>query len=266
MKKSALFCFCLLTLFSLVSCGGSSQPPQIINAPPPLNAMVDLFGTSAIALTNVLYLAGGIQTDPAGHMTATLGASTDTRISSCIPVGSSATFTGTRDSSGGWTITGTPIAGQVISITAVAGSNGALSNASYTITGGCLNGDHGRITMFNLLSGTFTGSFFAGGAPVAATLTFGAPGLPQANSNIPLTLTSAFTNTAGCGGFTSATVQAANQSGEAAGVTLLTNTGYTLDFQGTTNDGSAVMFSGGFTVSGTGPCAGAHGGFTFNKQ
>ena len=90
--------------------------------------------------------------------------------------------------------------------------------------------------------------------------------MPQANSNFPLTVTATFTNASGCGGFTSATATAANQSGESVGITLLTNTGAILDFNGSTGDATAVMFSGSFDVSGTTPCDGAHGGFTFNKS
>jgi hypothetical protein len=199
-------------------------------------------------------------------MSGTLGIATNSAISTCFPVGSSATFTGMRDAATGqFTLTGTPVAGQVVTITQTVDSTSKSVSMTYSVTGGCMTGDHGRIATFNLLSGTFTGSFFAGGAPVNVSITFGAPGPPQADGKFPLTATASFTNTSGCGGFTTATATVANQSGESAGVTLTTNTGAVIDFNGSTIDSLAMMFTGGFTVSGTSSCSGATGAFTVKK-
>lgn len=267
MKSFRFFMCCLLSLL-IASCGGSktsnSQNPNIF---PPLNGSISILSVSAVAFTNLLYIAGTVQTDAAGNMSGTLGVASNAKISNCFPAGSSALFTGTRNlSTGSWTMTSAPMAGQVITMNVIADPNGSAPKTTYTVTGGCMTGDNGRFEIFHLLSGTFTGAFFAGGTPIATTLTFGAPGMPQNNGLFPLTLTATFSNATGCGGFTSATVMTANQSGESAGVTLQTSTGDVLDFSGSTVDSSATIFEGSFTISGTGPCSGAHGGFNFTKM
>jgi len=116
-----------------------------------------------------------------------------------------------------------------------------------------------------LLTGSFTGSFLTTNGLVGATVTFGPPGLPNADTSFPLTGAATFSNTAGCGGFTTATMTSGTQPGLSVAFTLATNlAGNTISFNGGTIDGTGLQFVGGFAITG-GPCNGNTGQVTLKK-
>jgi hypothetical protein len=151
-------------------------------------------------------------------------------------MGSAGSFTGTLSPQGQLSLTGVSINGQTISVTGTIstdGNNSFIGRPNYTVTAGCLGGDNGSLFVSNLLTGPFTGSFLATGGLIGVTVTFGPPGLPNADTSFPLTGTATFTNTAGCGGFTTGTLTSGAEPGLQAAFTVATNlAGNTISFTG----------------------------------
>lgn len=258
---------CLL-VSAIIGCGGGSitNPP---GNPPTLNGSYSFIGLSQNAGTNVFTLGGPIQTDSSGHVTANFGITSVGTTNTCFPAGSAGSFTGTLGPQGQLSLTSGAINGQTISITGTVstdGNNFITGRPGYTITGGCLGGDHGTFFVSRLLTGSFTGSFLTTNGLVGTTVNFGPPGLPNPDTSFPLTGTATFSNTAGCGGFTTGTITIGAQPGLEAAFTMATDVaGTTISFNGGTIDGSALQFGGSFAISG-GPCNGSNGQVTLKRS
>ena len=168
------------------------------------------------------------------------------------------------------TLVSSSVNGQIINVTgavSAAGTNGVgyLANATYTVTGGCLGGDHADLSPFEMLSGTLAGSFQTANGLIGITVKFAAPGLPATNGAYPINGTATFTNAGRCGGFTSAQVQSGTDYEVNKSFTLLTNTGSTITIDGTTLNGLGTQFAGGFAIAG-GPCDSATGQIQLNAS
>jgi hypothetical protein len=273
MKLALRFLTCL-SVSAMLGCGGGSSSSTVTNRStnaPVLNGSYSFIALSKNAGTNIFTFGGPIQTDASGHVTANFGvtsvasaASTNT----CFPAGSAGSFTGTLSPQGQLALSSVAINGQTISVTATVstdGNNFFKGTSSYTIAGGCLGGDSGSLFISRLLTGTFTGSFLASGGLIGVTANFGPPGLPAADTSLPLTGSATFTNTAGCGGFTTATLTSGTQPGFLAAFTLATNLpGNTISFSGSTLDGTGLQFMGSFAITG-GPCDGSKGQVTLKR-
>lgn len=263
MKNLALLLF-WLSLLTFVACGGANGPS---NPPPSLNASYSFIANSAIAGTNIFTFGGPVQTDPSGNVTANLGIASLAPTNTCFPAGTAISFTGTLNAAGQLALTSAPVAGQVISLTSTVSTDGnnLITTASYTVTGGCLAGDHGRLFVSRMLTGPFTGAFLAGGSLINVTMNFGPMGMPAANGDFPVNATASFTNATGCG-FASASTSSGAQNGLAVGFTMASNVaGSSLTFNGTTIDQSGVQFSGQVVVSG-GPCDQAKAQVTLKRS
>ena len=265
MKLVAGFLTCLL-VSAILGCGGSITNPP--GNQPTLNGSYSFIGLSQNSGTNIFTLGGPIQTDPSGHVTANFGVTSVGTTNTCFPAGSAGSFTGTLSPQGQLSLTSGAINGQTISITGTVstdGNNFFGGRPAYTITGGCLGGDHGTFFVSRLLTGSFTGSFLTTNGLVGVTVNFGQPGLPAPDTSFPLTGTATFSNTAGCGGFTTATLTNGTQPGFNASFDLATNlAGSTISFNGGTIDGTGLQFVGGFAITG-GPCNGNTGQVTLKK-
>jgi hypothetical protein len=253
--------------FLLIGCGGSNmmmQPPNTPSAT--LNGSFAFAGQSQSAQQTTIYIGGPLQTDSAGHVSGTLGITTNPNITTCFPSGSSAAFSGSI-SNGQLMLTSAAVNGQVITLTAMVNSDGLFfSQANYSVAGGCLGGDQGHVTISHLLAGTYTGSFFAGGHLLTVSLNFGAPGMPLTNGSFPINAAGTFTNADSCGGFTSATSQSGSQDFLNLDFTMTSNvTGTSLSFIGTSGDGSGTQFMGNVGISG-GPCNAANAPVTLKKM
>lgn len=269
MKLAQRFLFCLLGAL-ILGCGGSSTTPvtnHTVNTPV-LNGSYSFIALSHNAGTNIFTLGGPIQTDANGHVTANFGVTSVAPTNTCFPAGSTGSFSGTLSPQGQLALSSVVINGQTISMTGTIstdGNNFFSGRPSYTITGGCLAGDSGSLFVSRLLTGQFTGSFLTTGGLVGITVTFGQPGLPRADTSFPLTGIATFSNTAGCGGFTTATLTNGTQPGFNASFDLVTNlAGNTISFNGGTLDGTGLQFVGGFAITG-GPCDGNKGQVTLKK-
>ncbi len=254
----------ILTLLAN-GCGSSTMNQPPVANPPSLSGGFSFNGTSQNASTNTIFIGGTLQSS-GSNVSGTMGITTNPGITTCFPAGSSAAFTGTINGQGQLMLTSAPIAGQVITLTAMVTNDGNFfSNAAYSVSGGCLGGDQGRVFVSHLLSGTYTGSFFAGGSLVNVSVNFGQPGMPTITGSFPLTAGATFTNTASCGGFSSAGTEGGAQSGLAVGFTMTSNVpGTILMFNGTSIDSSGTMFSGTVGIVG-GPCDATQTPITLRK-
>jgi hypothetical protein len=263
--KLALRFLPLVSGLLILGCGGSSTTTGNALS---LNGSYSFIAGSQIAETNIFTFGGPIQTDASGHVTANFGVTSIGSTNTCFPAGSAGSFRGTLSPQGQLALTSVAINGQTISVTgnvSTDGNNFFTGSNSYSISGGCLAGDHGSLFVSRLLTGTFTGSFLTTGGLVGVTVAFGPPGLPNADTSFPLTGMATFTNTAGCGGFTTATSTSGTEPGLQAAFTMATNlAGNTISFLGTTEDAAGEQFSGSFTITG-GPCDGNHGSVTLNR-
>lgn len=266
MKLVVRFLSCLL-ISAILGCGSGTitNPP---GNPPALNGSYSFIALSRNAGTNIFTFGGPIQTDTSGHVTANFGVTSVAPTNTCFPAGSVGSFTGTLSPQGQLALSSVVIDGQTISVSAnvsTDGNNFFTGNSSYTITGGCLAGDSGSLFISRLLTGPFTGSFLTTGGLVGVTVNFGQPGLPNADTSLPLTGSATFSNTAGCGGFTTATLTSGTQPGLQAAFTLATNLpGNTISFNGSTLDQTGLQFMGSFAITG-GPCDGSKGQVTLKK-
>jgi hypothetical protein len=255
-----------LLVSAILGCGSTTMtnPP---GNPPALNGSYSFIALSQNSGTNIFTLGGPIQTDPSGQVTANFGVTSIASTNTCFPAGSAGSFTGTLNPQGQLSLTSGVINGQTINVTGTLSADGNFftGRPSYTITGGCLAGDHGTFFVSRLLTGQFTGSFLTTNGLVGITVTFGQPGLPNADTSFPLTGTATFSNTAGCGGFTTATMSSGTQPGFLAAFTMATNlAGDTISFSGSTIDGSGLQFVGSFAITG-GPCNGSNGQVNLKK-
>lgn len=268
MKLVVRFLACLLVLVLFGCGGGSSTMTNPSGNTPTLNGSYSFIALSKNAGTNIFTVGGPIQTDSSGHVTANFGVTSVGTTNTCFPAGSAGSFTGTLSPQGQLSLTSGTINGQTINMTATIttdGNNFFTGRPDYTITGGCLGGDSGSFFVSRLLTGSFTGSFLTTGGLVGVTVTFGQPGLPNADTSFPLNGTATFSNTAGCGGFTTATITTGAEPGLNAAFTMATNlAGNTISFNGGTIDGTSLQFMGAFAITG-GPCAGSNGQVTLKK-
>ena len=252
---------------AILGCGSTNMTGPGGNSPS-LNGSYSFIAGSQNSGTNIFTFGGPIQTDTSGHVTANFGVTSVGSTNTCFPAGSAGSFTGTLSPQGQLSLTSGTINGQTINMTATISTDGNdffTGRPSYMITGGCLAGDHGSLFVSRLLTGPFTGSFLTTGGLVGVTVTFGPPGLPNADTSLPLTGTATFTNTAGCGGFTTATMTSGAQPGFLAAFTMATNlAGNTISFTGSTIDGTGLQFGGSFAITG-GPCNGSSGQVTLKK-
>jgi hypothetical protein len=273
MKKPALY-FCCVFVLLLTSCGGGGNMMQTVPPPvfPPLNGDLAFSANSQVTNTNTFNVGGALsgvplKVDSQGNVSGTLAvASVSATVSgACIPAGGGAVFTGKLTPQGQLTLTSAAINGQVINLSVTVSSDGnSFSNGSFTVIGGCLNGDHGTLFVTHLLEGTFTGTATLGGNAVNITVVLGPPaGIPQLSGIFFVVGTATFANNTTCG-FSSAAAEGGAQSGLALHLTMQAIGGPVVVFSGSSTDTSATMVSGTLKVIG-GPCDQATAAVTLKK-
>jgi hypothetical protein len=266
MKKPALCLCCLFALF-IVACGGGNnmmmqqQPPVPFT---PLNGSFGFIAGSQVTNTNTFTVGGTLQTDAKGNVSGVLGIASIVPTNSCFSAGTTASFTG-MISQGRLTLTSAAINGQMVNLAVTVSSDGNFfSNGSFTVTGGCLNGDHGMVSATRLVTGAYTGTFALNGNMVNVTVNFNQPGIPGPDGSFAITAGATFTNNSACG-FTSAGTESGAQSGLAVGFTMASNAASIFNFVGNSVDTSATMISGSFGVF-SGPCDQMKGTVTLKKS
>ncbi|HKE30280.1 MAG TPA: hypothetical protein VKD65_01055 [Candidatus Angelobacter sp.] len=253
MRNAASF-FVLLGVLFLLACGGGGGNMTTTN-PPPFIIMSGNFSMTATSQTvsNTIFIGGAIQSDSSGHVTATMH--TNDINFSCFDNISGITLTGSLSPQGQLSLTSSSINGQTLTISAMVSSDGkTISNGTYSVSGnGCLpTGDHGTLTgaAVQLVAGTFNGSFSMNGSTINTSLAI-KQGPAGPDGSFSITASATFTNSAACGGFTSAGSEGGSQTGLFVSTQMVPNTGATIiTFSGLFTDATEHMINGSFVVHG----------------
>jgi hypothetical protein len=245
----------LWLLAALVLCGCGRQqttsgstpgsppppPPQVLNVTGnwQFNSSPTVAGTPAIAV------AGGLnQSDNS------ISGAVHVDGSKCFDPPTTVNLTGAVANNSNITLTSAPVAGQVITFTGT--SSDYTFNGTYSISGGCADGEQGKVAGTNVpymednLSGTFTNS---GGNTFDATGSI-TQGGANSDGSFGISGTAAFQTSC----FPSGTVISGELSGGSyilgTAVALVIDTGNgTLAFLGT-EDAAGDSISGSYTVTG----------------
>ena len=248
-----------LAVCSLAGCGGGGGG-DTGPLPPTLNVAGnwELMSTSQVITGSQIELVAYLN-NSGNNVTAHVRT-----VSDCFTIDDLLSFTGAVNN-GQITRTSAPVVGQTVTIQGTL-SNSAV-NGTYSISGGCADGDHGTISGFKVrsFSGTWSGNFVSSSsttAQVSTTVTQGGEepaflGVSRVTGDVT------FSNSA-C--FTSGTIPAS--AGFAFGVNFAafvnTNDGGTVQFVGFSND-SGTQITGDYTVTG-GTCDGDFGTGTLTRQ
>jgi hypothetical protein len=197
---------------------------------------------------------------------------TDSTISGVLHVSNSSCFDWASDipvagtmSGNTVTLTANSVAGENITITGAANSAGITG--SYSISGGCADGDYGTIAAVLVppASGNWSGTYTSNGTSQPATGTF-AQDVPNADGFSPLSGTITFS---GSPCFTSGTLEAGQSwsLGNIVQAVVAMSDGSQLTLNGFITDAStnANNMTVNISISG-GSCAGQSGSVTFTRQ
>lgn len=261
--------FILMTCGLLAGCGGSSTPAS----PVPVAAMngnFSIVATSAGTL-GMNTFGGGVQTDSAGHVAGIVHVEGSLLL--CFGVQPDLPLTGTIDATGHLNATITSSNNQSIALTVMVSPNGALlTDGSYSGSGtGCVSGDHGTITGFQVqpFSGTYSGSFSPSPSTnIGLSLVLTQSATADSHGMFPFS-SSTITVTGGSAcGFASATLvpEISNASGNVLNLLLMGSDGVsTMLFVGITIDGNTNLVRGQVFID-TGPCSGQAGGINLSRS
>jgi hypothetical protein len=116
------------------------------------------------------------------------------------------------------------------------------------------------------LGGTFTGAFSMNGSTINASLTIKQLGPPLSDGSIPITVGAKFSNSAACGGFTSAGSEGGSLNGLFLSTQMVPDAGaIIIGFSGSFTDTTEKTINGSFGVHG-GPCDLLNGAATLTAQ
>lgn len=203
---------------------------------------------------------GGMLTQTDSTLSGTLHVSN----SSCFDWASDIPVAGTM-SGNTVTLTANSVTGESITITGAANSGGITG--SYSISGGCADGDYGTIAAVLVppVSGNWSGTFASNGTNQPATASF-AQDVPNTDGFSPLSGSIAFS---GSPCFTSGTLEAGQSwsLGNIVQAVVAMNDGSQLTLNGFLTDAStnANTMTVNFSING-GNCTGQSGSVTFLRQ
>lgn len=265
----------IVLLVSLFGCGGGSmsgsKPVTPPSTPPPvvpaMNGNWEILANSQVA--NTTYEGGGSFSTNGTAVTGTLhfvnsscywGSQNGATIFYDIPI------TGTLSSKGNLTASSSAVNGQTLNFSGV-WSNGAISSGTYSITGGCADGDHGTVTGFPVpsLTGTYSGTFVSTtGVQIKTTVSL----TQLATSGNGFYALRGAASFSGSPCFSSGTVEADEYSFGVGGyiqVPIQTTNGDLVLFQGSVTDSTGKTISGNYSVTGA-VCSGDSGTGSATRQ
>jgi hypothetical protein len=254
----------------LAGCGGSSTPPPPIPIPA-LNGNFSISSTSTGTPGFRSSFQGAIQTDSAGHVTGIVHIQGSFLV--CFGLALDLPLTGTIDSTGHLNATITGSGDQTVTLNAAVSPNGALlSDGSYSGSGtGCVGGDHGTVTGFQVQP--FTGTYSTSFTPSPSTnmglsLVLTQSAAPDSHGTFALSAsTITVTGGAACG-FSSAKLipEASVMNGIDMELLLLGSDELSImEFIGVTSDGSANLARGQVLIN-SGPCGGQNALANLSRQ
>ncbi len=247
---------CLLTVVSIIGCGGSSNNTQ--HNPEQFTITSGNWDFAGSDQTGQ-FIVGGNLTQSGSALTGMFHAFN----SACYSFTTDIPFSGTADATSA-TMTSAAVASQVIS--AAVNGGGTSSSGTFKVIGGCADGSTGTFTatLVPSLSGNWTGSFLSVSGPPAITTSANLNQTAGADANglFGLSGTTTFGNSV-C--FTSATIVASWVTGRVVLLLLNNSDGSQTTFAGTLdNPSTAKSISGIYDISG-GSCSGDSGTGTISR-
>lgn len=253
LSLTALFCGCGSGSNSTLSQIQPSAPPP----PPPTPAVNGNWALHTTSEGDSVNDGGGYFTTTGTAVSGTIHLVSNSDCYANVVNGiadlDSISLTGTISSSGALTLTSSPIQGQgaeVLTITGTVSGNN-LNGGSYSVAGGCADGDGGTVSGWaaSPLDGTYTGNFLSkSGRTIGASVAITQASQAAANGIYSASGTVTFTNSP-C--FTSGTFSPTDQGdpsqlifGDFVQVEIETNGAASVIFQGTVD-------SAGQTITGT---------------
>lgn len=253
----------------VAGCGGSSTtaPPLPAAA---MNGNFSIAATSAGTL-GINTFGGGVQTDSAGHVTGIVHVEGSLLL--CFGAQLDLPLTGTIDANGHLSAIITSSNNQSIALSATVSPNGALlTNGSYSGSGtGCVSGDHGVITGFQVqaFSGTYSGSFSPSPSTnIGLTLALTQSATPDSHGKFPFSASTITVTGGSACGFASATFvpDVSDASGNDLNLLLMGSDGVsTMLYVGITLDGNTNLVRGQMFIN-TGPCSGQGGVINLSRS
>lgn len=176
--RQTLAILLLSTAVLITGCaGGNAISNSVLSGSPNMTGNWSVSASSSVTANSSFLLGGSIAANQ-GTMTATLQVLDASNVS-CFPLSSVVPFTGTLQSNGTFALTSASMNGQVVTISGSASSTGSttlatVQNATYSVTGGCADKDHGNALAQGLvfLDGTYSGATQAGSNASAVTANF----------------------------------------------------------------------------------------------
>ncbi len=246
------FAFLFLIALLAPGCGGKSGGTGSTTSTPTYPSITGNWSLAASSqVTSQTFLMGGYLTNTDGTVSGTLHILN----SPCYSLTEDVPFTGTITTAGAFSATSTQIASQTITVSGTI-SGSTLSSGTYSITGGCANGDKGTVTGYIVppFTNTYTGTFVSGLTSVGVSVTTSQSG-PTSDGIYQVTGSATFT---GSPCFSSGTITASEIAGGYMEVTISTPNGGTLEFAGEITNSSGKTITVTYEVT-AGTCAGNSG-------
>jgi hypothetical protein len=257
----------LALLAASVLCLSGCSSPNAAGPGPTPNTLAGNWSFAGTATTGPNLQIGAYVMNSSGAVTGTMHVTNNT---SCYPITTGAPvdvpFTGTFNSTtDAISMTSSAVSSQVITINGTTNSStNTLASGTYSIAGGCANGDAGTITgnQDSSLTNNYSGSL------TTPAVTFTAPLFeqgPDTHGNFSLSVISPASinfSTNAC--FTFGLPNGATYvTGNYVYITMINNDNSTLTFTGAATDNTGKTITGTYTISGgTGGCNGDSGTLT----
>ena len=252
MLKRSFVTFLLISIAVFLSgCGGGSTSSA--NRPPTYPIITGNWSLLAVSqVYSQTIQIGGYITNTDGGVSGTIHVLN----SGCFTLTQDVPISGTITSSGSVSATSAAVSGQVIAISGTV-SGSTLSAGTYSISGGCGDGDKGTLTGFITpsYSNTYKGSFHSvSGITTGETFAITQNG-PDSDGFYHLSGTATFTNSP-C--FASGTISSSAVAGSYMEVIITTNNNGTVMFAGNITDSSGTTITGEYEIT-SGACQGDSG-------
>lgn len=235
-------------------CGGSGTSSTSSSTPPPpqypsITGNWSLTAASTVVVQNTLI--GGYLTSTGKSVSGTLHVLN----SPCYSLTTDVPITGTVTTAGVLTATSAQVSSQTISVSGTINGD-TLSSGSYTIAGGCANGDKGTVTGYIAppFTNTYSGTFSSGVYNITMSVTTTQSG-PTADGIYQVGGTATFS---GSPCFSSGTITSSAVAGGYIAVVITATNGGVIDFAGEITDSTGKTISGTYEVT-AGTCAGNSG-------
>jgi hypothetical protein len=238
----------------LFGCGGSGSTSTTTPPPPP--SYPTLTGNWALVANSTavsqMTQIGAYITNANGSVSGTIHPLN----SPCYTLAEDVPITGTVSTAGAVSATSSSVGSQVLTLTGSAAS-GSLSGGTYSITGGCGNGDKGTVTGYIVpaYTNTYAGTFLSVSKLSISTTITTVQGGPDVNGLYSVTGSATFS---GSPCFASATISSSTITGAYMEVVLTANDGSRVTFAGYITDSTGKTISGDYEIQG-GKCSGDHG-------